>query len=144
MSGLLTRYPKIDGILMGDGQSSAAVIKVLMAAGRPVPPVATLEANQIACTWKKLQGTKNAFALATVSGRQWLGRVAVRKVVAAVNGIAENEKSIVSLPLFEDSTAGGKMAPHCDETKPPDAYLSNDLMSNSEMNAITGAPAGQQ
>ncbi|MCZ4494519.1 MAG: hypothetical protein JWP53_3450, partial [Conexibacter sp.] len=49
MSGLLTRYPKIDGILMGDGQSSAAVVKVLKAAGRPIPPVATLEANQVAC-----------------------------------------------------------------------------------------------
>jgi ribose transport system substrate-binding protein len=114
MSGLLTRYPRIDGILMGDGQFSAAVVKVLQTAGRPVPPVATLEANQIACTWKQTQGSGDAFQLATISGRNWMGRLAVRKAIAAVNGIPDAEKSIISLPLFEDSAAGGDQSPHCD------------------------------
>jgi ribose transport system substrate-binding protein len=144
MSGLLTRYPKIDGILMGDGQSSAAVVKVLKAAGRPVPPVATLEANQVACTWKDLNGSSNAFDLATISGRNWMGRLAVRKAVAAVNGIANDEKSIISLPLFEDSAAGGDVAPHCDSTRAPDAYMSNDLLSQATLNGLTGAAAGAE
>jgi ribose transport system substrate-binding protein len=144
MSGLLTRYPKIDGILMGDGQSSAAVVKVLKAAGRPVPPVATLEANQVACTWKDLSGSSNAFDLATISGRNWMGRLAVRKAVAAVNGIANDEKSIISLPLFEDSAAGGDVAPHCDSTRAPDAYMSNDLLSQATLNGLTGAAAGAE
>ncbi|MEA2383821.1 MAG: ribose transport system substrate-binding protein [Solirubrobacteraceae bacterium] len=143
MSGLLTRYKKIDGILMGDGQSSAAVIKVLKSAGRPVPPVATLEANQIACSWKQLQGTGDAFQLATISGRNWMGRLAVRKAIAAASGLPENEKSIISLPLFEDSAAGGAGSPHCDSARPPDAYLSNDLLSTSALNALTGAPSSQ-
>jgi ribose transport system substrate-binding protein len=143
MSGLLTRYPKIDGILMGDGQSSASVVKVLKGAGRPIPPVATLEANQIACSYTQSKGGKDAFELATISGRNWMGRLAVRKAVAAVNGIAESEKSIISLPLFEDSVAGGAQAPHCDAAQPPDAYLSNSLMPSSAFNALTGAPAGQ-
>jgi ribose transport system substrate-binding protein len=144
MSGLLTQDPNINGILMGDGQSSAAVIKVLMAAGRPVPPVATLESNQLGCLWKSLRGTKNAFQLATISGRNWMGRLAVRKAVAAVNGITNSEKSIISLPLFEDSVAGGSMTPHCDSSQPPGAYLSNTLMSTSAQNALTGAPSSQQ
>ncbi|MDX6731490.1 MAG: ribose transport system substrate-binding protein [Baekduia sp.] len=144
MSGLLTRYPKIDGILMGDGQSSAAVVKVLKAAGRPIPPVATLEANQVACTWKDLNGSSNAFDLATISGRNWMGRLAVRKAVAAVNGIANDEKSIISLPLFEDSAAGGDVAPHCDSTRAPDAYMSNDLLSQATLNGLTGAAAGAE
>jgi ribose transport system substrate-binding protein len=144
MSGLLTRYPKIDGILMGDGQSSAAVVKVLKAAGRPIPPVATLEANQVACTWKDLNGSSNAFDLATISGRNWMGRLAVRKAVAAVNGIANDEKSIISLPLFEDSAAGGAVAPHCDSTRAPDAYMSNDLLSQATLNGLTGAAAGAE
>jgi ribose transport system substrate-binding protein len=143
MSGLLTRYKKIDGILMGDGQSSAAVIKVLKSAGRPVPPVATLEANQIACSWKQMQGTGDAFELATISGRNWMGRLAVRKAIAAASGLPENEKSIISLPLFEDSAAGGAGSPHCDSGRPPDAYLSNDLLSTGALNALTGAPSGQ-
>ena len=143
MSGLLTRYKKIDGILMGDGQSSAAVIKVLKSAGRPVPPVATLEANQIACSWKQLQGTGDAFQLATISGRNWMGRLAARKAIAAASGLPETEKSIISLPLFEDSAAGGAGTPHCDSARPPDAYLSNDLLSTSALNALTGAPSSQ-
>jgi ribose transport system substrate-binding protein len=144
MSGLLTRDPNINGILMGDGQSAAAVIKVLMAAGRPVPPVATLESNQLGCEWKSLRGTKNAFQLATISGRNWMGRLAVRKAVAAADGKTDNEKSIVSLPLFEDSTASGAMAPHCDSRQPPGAYLSNMLLSTKALNALTGAPSTQQ
>lgn len=144
MSGLLTQDPNINGILMGDGQSSAAVIKVLMAAGRPVPPVATLESNQLGCLWKSLQGTKNAFQLATISGRNWMGRLAVRKAIAAVNGITNSEKSIISLPLFENSVAGGSMTPHCDSSQPPGAYLSNTLLSTSTLNALTGAPSNQQ
>ncbi|HMJ34253.1 MAG TPA: substrate-binding domain-containing protein [Baekduia sp.] len=144
MSGLLTRYPKIDGILMGDGQSSAAVVKVLKAAGRPIPPVATLEANQVACSWKAEDGTSDSFELATISGRNWMGRLAVRKAVAAVNGIANDEKSIISLPLFEDSVAGGDLAPHCDSTRPPDAYMSNDLLSQETLNGLTGAAAGAE
>jgi ribose transport system substrate-binding protein len=144
MSGLLTRYPKIDGILMGDGQSSAAVVKVLKAAGRPIPPVATLEANQVACTWKSMNSGTTGFDLATISGRNWMGRLAVRKAVAAVNGIPNTEKSIISLPLFEDSVAGGNLAPHCDSTRPPDAYMSNDLLSQATLNGLTGAAAGAE
>ncbi|MDX6727840.1 MAG: ribose transport system substrate-binding protein [Baekduia sp.] len=144
MSGLLTRYPKIDGILMGDGQSSAAVVKVLKAAGRPIPPVATLEANQVACTWKSMNSGATGFDLATISGRNWMGRLAVRKAVAAVNGIPNTEKSIISLPLFEDSVAGGNLAPHCDSTRPPDAYMSNDLLSQATLNGLTGAAAGAE
>jgi ribose transport system substrate-binding protein len=125
MAGLLTKYPKIDGLLMTDGQSSAAVAKVLQGSGRKLPAIATLEANQVGCLWKNSKGTKNAFPLATISARNWLGRVAVRKAVAAVNGLPQTDKSIVALPLYEDSTAGADLAPKCDPNRPPDAFLSN-------------------
>ncbi|MEA2467603.1 MAG: ribose transport system substrate-binding protein [Thermoleophilaceae bacterium] len=125
MAGLLTKYPKIDGLLMSDGQAAAAVVKVFEDAGRKVPAIATLEANQLGCLWKANKGGKNAFPLATISARNWLGRVAVRKAVAAVNGLPQTDKSIVALPLYEDSTAGADLAPKCDPNRPPDAFLSN-------------------
>jgi ribose transport system substrate-binding protein len=137
MSGLLSKYPTINGILMGDGQSSASVVKVLQSAGRKIPPIATLESNQLGCVWKAAQGTKNAFQLATISGRNWLGRIAVRKAVAAVNGLTDNEQSIISLPLYENSTAGGSMNPHCAASQPPGTYLSN-YQSDSVLNALSG------
>jgi ribose transport system substrate-binding protein len=137
MSGLLSKYPTINGILMGDGQSSASVVKVLEGAGRKVPPIATLEANQIGCTWKDAQGTKDAFPLATISGRNWMGRIAVRKAVAAASGLSDNEKSIISLPLYENSEAGGSMNPHCAPSKSPGTYLSN-YQPDSVLNALSG------
>lgn len=137
MTGLLSKYPRIDGILMGDGQSSASVIKVMEGAGRKIPPIATLEANQIGCAWKGAQGTKNAFQLATISGRNWLGRIAVRKAVAAADGLHDGEQSIISLPLYENSVAGAGTTPHCVPSDPPGTYLSN-YQPDSVINALSG------
>jgi ribose transport system substrate-binding protein len=137
MTGLLSKYPKIDGILMGDGQSSAAVVKVLKQANRPIPPIATLEANQIGCAWKDAQGTKDEFQLSTISGRNWMGRIAVRKAVAAANGLQDDETSIIDLPLYEDSVAGGDQQPKCDTSKSPDTYLSN-YEPDATLNALSG------
>jgi ribose transport system substrate-binding protein len=137
MTGLLSKYPKIDGILMTDGQSGAAVVKVLKQANRRIPPIATLEANQIGCAWKDAQGTKDAFQLATISGRNWMGRIAIRKAVAAANGLNDAEKSIISLPLYEDSVAGGGQTPKCDKSRSPDTYLSN-YEPEATFNALSG------
>jgi ribose transport system substrate-binding protein len=137
MTGLLSKYPTINGILMGDGQSSASVVKVLEGAGRKIPPIATLEANQLGCLWKSSQGTKNAFQLATISGRNWMGRIAVRKAVAAANGQQDNEKSVISLPLYENSVGGAGLTPHCVASDPPGTYLSN-YEPTSVLNALSG------
>jgi ribose transport system substrate-binding protein len=98
---------------------------VLEGAGRKVPAIATLEANQVGCLWKSSKGGKNAFPLATISARNWLGRIAVRKAIAAVNGLPESDKSIVALPLYEDSTGAAGAAPKCQPNRPPDSFLSN-------------------
>jgi ribose transport system substrate-binding protein len=135
MSGLLPKYPKIDGIVVDNGNGAAAVVRVLKAAGRKVPPIAALEANEAGCLWKDEKGS---FDLATTSARNWMGRIAVRKAVAAVNGIDYKEKSIIPLPLFEDSTGTNK--PQCDPSKGPDALLSNNLPT-AELNKLSGAPA---
>jgi ribose transport system substrate-binding protein len=137
MTGLLSKYPKIDGVLMGDGQSSASVVKVLKQAHRKIPPIATLEANQIGCAWEDAQGTKDEFQLATISGRNWMGRIAVRKAVAAANGLKDGEKSIIDLPLYEDSVASGDQKPKCAKSKSPDTYLSN-YEPDATLNALSG------
>jgi ribose transport system substrate-binding protein len=69
-----------------------------------------------------------------------MGRIAVRKAVAAANGIDESEKSLIALPLYEDSKVGGDQAPHCEASQPPGAYLSNQL-PDAQLNALSGAPA---
>jgi ribose transport system substrate-binding protein len=127
MSGLIAQHDRIDGIYGAEGVTLTAAIEALRAANRPIPAITTLEANGLACTWKKYRGTKNEFPLATTSARTWLGRVAVRKAVAAASGLKEDSKAIIDLPLYEDSRAGGDKAPKCDPSQPPDALLSNRL-----------------
>lgn len=132
-AGLLTQYPQIDGIIVADGQSAAGAIRAFEAAGRRVPPIATLEANEVACLWRRAGGESGGFPLATISARNWLGRYAVREAVAAVNEGDAGTADIVSLPLYEDS-AGGK-APECRPDAAPDSFFSNEA-SDAELDRL--------
>ena len=51
--------------------------------------------------------TQPEFQLATISSRNWLGRIAARKAIAAAEGSRTTEPSRYNLPFFED-TLGGK------------------------------------
>jgi ribose transport system substrate-binding protein len=132
-AGLLAKTPQIDGIIVADGQSGAGAIRAFKAAGKKIPPIATLEANEIACLWQDAKDAGKSFPLMTLSARNWLGRYAVRKAVAAVNGLEEPSKSIVELPIYEDSE-GGK-APECRPDAAPDSFFSNEA-SDEELDKI--------
>ncbi len=133
VAGLLTKYPRVDGLIIADGQSAAGAVRAFQAAGRPIPPIATLEANEIACDWTRARGTSNAFPLATISARNWLGRYAVQDAVAAVNGTTTGTRSIVSLPLYENSEGGRE--PQCRTSSPPDSFFSND-QTDAQLDAL--------
>ncbi|MCW2954675.1 MAG: hypothetical protein JWQ48_3845 [Conexibacter sp.] len=133
MAGLLTKNPQIDGVIVADGQSAAGAIRAFQAAGRPIPPIATLEANEVACDWRKARDGGKAFPLATISARNWLGRYAVRQAVAAANGTSPGDRSIVELPLYENSEGG--MAPECRASATPDSFFSN-LQSDDQLDTL--------
>ena len=66
----------------------------------------------------------------------WIVRLALRKAVAAVQGIDNDEPSVVELSLAEDSTSSDpKLKPRCDKSLPPDAILSSHL-SMDELKAL--------
>jgi ribose transport system substrate-binding protein len=124
-AGLLAKYPQVDGLISSYGSVASSAVKEFQKAGRPIPPIATLEQNELACIYKDAKGTPDEFALATVSNRNWLGQVAVRKAVAAVNGIDDTGKSIVELPFAENST-DPDLQPVCDPKAPAETFHSND------------------
>jgi ribose transport system substrate-binding protein len=134
---LLAKYPQIDGIISSYGSVAAAAVKEFEKAGRPIPPIATLEQNELACIYKDKKGTPDEFALATVSNRNWLGQVAVRKAVAAVNGVEDNGKSIVELPFVEDSTDPNKQ-PVCDPSAPAETFHSNEQADEQIATLVDG------
>ncbi len=129
MAGLIAKYSgvKIDGLITGDGQSTLGAIQAFKDAGRPIPDIAGQESNGLACAWASAKGTSDAFQLATSSNRNWMAQVAVQKAIAAVNGLNDPIPSIYNLPLYENSLAGGSLAPHCDKSLPMDTLTSSIL-----------------
>ncbi|WP_329138506.1 substrate-binding domain-containing protein [Streptomyces sp. NBC_01476] len=125
MASLLSKYPTIDGVITDDGQGTAGALRAFTAAGRPLVPFTGLEVNQLGCAYRQLKPANPKFEMATISSRNWLGRVAARKAIAAAEGTASGEPSIYALPLLEDSTAG--KAPACDSGSSQDTFLDSRL-----------------
>lgn len=119
-SALLAKYPKIDGIISNYGTDALASARAFQAANRKLVPIATLDANGLSCIYKKA-----GVPLATISSRNWLGRIAARKAIAAAEGQQDNEPSTYDLPFFEDSLHGKPL--QCSAAEAPDFYPSNKI-----------------
>jgi ribose transport system substrate-binding protein len=119
-SALLAKYPKIDGIISNYGTDALASVRAFQAANRKLVPITTLDANGLSCIYKKA-----GVPLSTISSRNWLGRVAARKAIAAAEGTTDNEPNSYDLPFFEDSLNGKPI--QCDTGAAPDFYASNKI-----------------
>jgi ribose transport system substrate-binding protein len=119
-SALLAKYPKIDGIISNYGTDALASVRAFQAANRKLPAIASEDANGLSCIYKKAN-----LPLATISSRNWLGRVAARKAIAAAEGVTDNEPNTYDLPFFEDSINGKPI--QCDNSAAPDFYASNKI-----------------
>jgi len=141
MAGLLSRYSKIDGLIVDYGSAADGVIRAYQSAGKTLPPLATTDDNALSCGYAALKATNPGYQLATVSSRTWIGRVALRKGLASIEGKPDTEPSIYSLGLFEDSsgdTTGAKSpTAACLKTAPPDASPSS-LLTAAELATIFG------
>jgi ribose transport system substrate-binding protein len=124
-AALLAKYPKINGIISDYGTDVLAALNSFQAANRPLPAVGVPDANGLGCLWKKVHKSQPQFQMITDSTRNWMGRVAARKAIAAAEGIADTEPNLYNLTPFEDST--GTLPPQCDPNQPADRYLSDQL-----------------
>jgi ribose transport system substrate-binding protein len=119
-SALLAKYPKIDGIISNYGTDALASVRAFQAANRKLVPITTLDANGLSCIYKEQN-----IPLSTISSRNWLGRVAARKAIAAAEGVQNTEPDKFDLPFFEDSLGGKPLV--CDKSAAPDFYPSNKI-----------------
>ncbi|WP_171026323.1 substrate-binding domain-containing protein [Mesorhizobium comanense] len=126
MASLLAKYPKIDAVMGDYGLGSVGALRAFVAASRPIPLWAVQDANELACFWEDNKAANPGFKLSTTSSRNWMVRLALRKGMAAAQGINNDEPSIIKLPLFENSDDPGKQ-PKCNRELPPDALLSSQL-----------------
>ena len=135
-AALIAKHPQIDGLINDYGATAQTAIQAFQAAGKPVPPTATTEANALACTWAEAKKDGEEFPLYTTSSRNWLGRYAAQTAIAdASGGEAPTLKNggIVDLGEYENSVGGKE--PKCDESFGPETYFSNE-MTPAEMDAI--------
>jgi ribose transport system substrate-binding protein len=125
-SSLLAKYPQINGVISDYGTDAFAATRAFAAAGRPLVPIATLDANGLGCLYQqKGNSAGSKFQLATISSRNWLGRVAARKAIAAAEGVADNEPSTFQLPLIENTLGG--LPPQCQSSQASDFYNSDKI-----------------
>jgi len=125
MSALLAKYSHIDGIISDYGTDALAATRAFQAANRKLVPIASLDANGLSCLYNKVHKSNPSFQLATISSRNWLGRVAARKAIAAAEGLPNKEPSTYDLPFYENSVSG--QAPVCVKSASPDFYSSNKI-----------------
>jgi ribose transport system substrate-binding protein len=124
-ASLLAKYPKINGIVSDYGTDELSALQAFKTAGRSFPAVVGADANGLGCLWVKDHASEPNFKLATVSTRNWMGRIAARKAIAAAEGIKDTEPGQYDLTFYENTAAG--LSAHCDPSQPTDRYLSDDL-----------------
>jgi len=141
MAGLLSQFPKIDAVIADYGAVANGVIRAYQAAGVSLPLLTSTDDNSLSCGFDALKATNPGYELATNSSRTWIGRVALRKALAAFYGKKDGEPSLYNLGLVEDSTgktAGTKKpADACLKDAPTDASPSS-LLTSAEFKAIFG------
>jgi len=128
----IAKYPQIDGIMA----ETTGPIRAFVAAGKPVPAFAGQDLNELSCLWQDLHEANPSFKLATASAHTWLARLALRKGVAAAQGLSNTEPSLITLPFSEDSTASDPaLAVKCDKDLPPTA-IPSAMVSKAEMKEL--------
>lgn len=121
VSGLLAQHGRIDAIVSDYGLTDTGVIEAYKAAGVKLPALATLASgNANGCQWQK-----ENFQYLSLDETTTLGRIALRKALAAAQKIEDPEPSRIRLPISIDTAAGKN--PKCEPTLPPDADLSTKL-----------------
>ena len=128
----IAKYDQIDGIMA----ETTGPIRAFLAADRPIPAWAGQDLNELSCLWQDHHEANPTFKLATASAHTWLVRLALRKGVAAANGMDNLEPSLIDLPFSEDSTSDDPaLAVKCDKDLPPTA-IPSAMVSGEKMKEI--------
>jgi ribose transport system substrate-binding protein len=129
---LLAKYPQIDAAYADYGFGVMGALRAFKAEGRQIPLVTGLATNELTCFWVQEHASNPNFQIATINAWNWVIRVALRKGVAAVEGIDELEPTIFKSEFAEDST-DPKLQPKCDPDLPPDVARSSSQLSTAQL-----------
>jgi ribose transport system substrate-binding protein len=75
----------------------------------------------------------------SLDAHTWMVRLALRKAVAAAQGIDNDEPSLVTLRIVEDTTSKDPdLAVKCDKSMPMDSIPSSMLSKEQQIKALGG------
>jgi len=132
-AALIAKYPQIDGIY----SETTGPIRAFLAAGKPVPAYVGQSLMDLSCLAADNPGKFPM--MASMDAHTWMVRLALRKGVAAAEGINNLEPSIIKLPFTEDNTSkDAKLAVKCDKTMPMDSIPSSMLAKDKQVAALGG------
>jgi ribose transport system substrate-binding protein len=130
-AALIAKYPQIDGIY----SETTGPIRAFLAAGKPVPAYVGQSLMDLSC----LAADHPDFKMASMDAHTWMVRLALRKGVAAAEGINNLEPSLITLPFTEDNTSKSAMlAIKCDKAMPMDSIPSSMLSKEGQVKALGG------
>ena len=133
-AALIAQYPVIDGIY----SETTGPIHAFLAAGRPVPAFVGQSLMELSC----LAADHPNLKMASIDAYTWMVRLALRKAVAAAQGIDNTEPSLITLPFTEDNTSSDpKLAVKCDKSMPRDLIPSSMLTKEQQVMALSGEMA---
>ena len=124
----IAKFPQIDGIIA----ETDGPIRAFQAAGKPVPAYFGQELNDLSCLWAD---SAQKFKLATGPAHTWLIRLALRKGVAAAEGVDDTEPSLVKLDILEDSTDPKKPVT-CAKDLPMDSIYQSSQLSKEQISKL--------
>ncbi|HEY7991033.1 MAG TPA: substrate-binding domain-containing protein [Stellaceae bacterium] len=132
-AALIAKYPQIDGIY----SETTGPVRAFLAAGKPVPAYVGQSLMDLSCL---AADNKAKFPkMASMDAHTWMVRLALRKGVAAAEGINNTEPSIITIPFTEDNTSKNpKLAIKCDKSMPGDSIPSSMLSKAEQLTALGG------
>ena len=129
-AALIAKYPQIDGIY----SETVGPIRAFVAAGKPIPAYSGQSLMDLSCL-----AAEHKMTMMSIDAHTWMARNALRKGIAAANGIDNSEPSLITLPISEDTTSTDpKLALKCDKTAPMDSIPSAMLSKEQQVKALGG------
>jgi ribose transport system substrate-binding protein len=130
-AALIAKYPQIDGIY----SETVGPIRAFVAAGKPIPAYVGQALMDLSC----ITADHPEMKMMSIDAHTWMVRLALRKAVAAAQGIDNDEPSLITLPIIEDTTSKDpKLALKCDKSMPMDSIPGSMLSNDQQKKALGG------
>jgi ribose transport system substrate-binding protein len=132
-TAMIAKYPEIDGVY----SETTGPIRAFVAANKPIPVWGGQDLNELSCLWEQYHPTNPNFKMATLGSHPSFIRIALRKAVAAAQGLSDPEPSLITVPFSEDSTSTDPaLAVKCDKSMPLDSIPSSTLTKDEQRQAL--------